>query len=214
MTKKIRVLLSCSFYVLCVAVIANTLADMKKKASKYLTPLEVQEYLRLLWEQEQEMLDHLFGAPKLENARKTGKVVRKSSFMQFFMDVIPVPPTRFRPMSRMGDKVFDHPQNGYLNEIIKQNERIIHLRTEDKEAQAPIDEESKTKEEGGKPASTFGGRFKQTIDAWIALQENVNNLNDSTKNPKSKQSPPGIKQLLEKKEGLFRKHMMVSHEFA
>ncbi len=51
--------------------------------------------------------------------------------------------------------------------------------------------------------------FQQQITAWVGLQESVNNLMDSSKNPKSNKAPPGIKQIMEKKEGLFRKHMMV-----
>jgi len=50
-----------------------------------------------------------------------------------------------------------------------------------------------------------------TVRLWLKLQEEVNYLVDSSQGPlvKGKPPPPGIKQTLEKKEGLFRKHMMV-----
>ena len=52
------------------------------------------------------------------------------------------------------------------------------------------------------------------LEALIKLQHDVNSFMDSTKNPtimrQGKLPPQGVKQLLEKKEGLFRKHMMVS----
>jgi DNA-directed RNA polymerase I subunit RPA1 len=43
---------------------------------------------------------------------------------------------------------------------------------------------------------------------WIELQETVNSLFDSTQSSKTLDKEPGIKQLLEKKEGLFRMKMM------
>jgi len=43
---------------------------------------------------------------------------------------------------------------------------------------------------------------------WLELQQAVSNLIDSSHAPPSSTLPPGIKQLLEKKQGLFRKHMM------
>ncbi|PHH84697.1 hypothetical protein CDD83_1533 [Cordyceps sp. RAO-2017] len=49
-------------------------------------------------------------------------------------------------------------------------------------------------------------------DAWTELQEAINALIDKTKNPvqgaAAKRNEDGIKQKLEKKEGLFRKNMM------
>ena len=45
------------------------------------------------------------------------------------------------------------------------------------------------------------------LDLWLRLQGEVNNYVDSSKYT-NRDQPPGIKQLLEKKEGLFRKHMM------
>jgi hypothetical protein len=51
------------------------------------------------------------------------------------------------------------------------------------------------------------------LDALIQLQVDVNSYVDSSKNPtpvkQGKLPPAGVKQGLEKKEGLFRKHMMV-----
>jgi len=52
--------------------------------------------------------------------------------------------------------------------------------------------------------------LEKIVKNWIELQEEVNQLVDSSTAPlnKGKAPPPGIKQLLERKEGLFRKHMM------
>ena len=55
-----------------------------------------------------------------------------------------------------------------------------------------------------------GVNLQRFITAYIELQVAVNCLFDSSQNKDaSKSMPAGIKQRLEKKEGLFRKHMMV-----
>jgi len=52
--------------------------------------------------------------------------------------------------------------------------------------------------------------LQRFINAYMELQSAVNCLFDATTNKdKSKSVPAGVKQRLEKKEGLFRKHMMV-----
>ena len=45
-------------------------------------------------------------------------------------------------------------------------------------------------------------------NAWLQVQGMVNVLYDSDMDKLEKEKPSGLKQLLEKKEGLFRKHMM------
>ncbi|RKP17001.1 beta and beta-prime subunits of DNA dependent RNA-polymerase, partial [Rozella allomycis CSF55] len=108
----------------------------------------------------------------------------KSSHEMMFVKYLVVPPNRFRPVSVMGDQKFDHPQNTYLSSILKLNLRLKEI--------------SSNKEE-----------FTQMINIGNAIQEQVNGLFDSSKVTRNaKNAPPGIKQILEKKEGLFRKHMM------
>jgi hypothetical protein len=59
--------------------------------------------------------------------------------------------------------------------------------------------------------------FGKTLDALIVLQTAVNSFIDSSKNTgpvrQGKLLLPGVKQGLEKKEGLFRMHMMVLLSF-
>ena len=52
--------------------------------------------------------------------------------------------------------------------------------------------------------------LQRFINAYMELQGAVNCLFDSNQNKDASRSlPAGVKQRLEKKEGLFRKHMMV-----
>ncbi len=53
--------------------------------------------------------------------------------------------------------------------------------------------------------------LSKLVSAWIDLQNAVNCFMDSAKDPNplgSQGAPSGIRQLLERKEGMFRRHMM------
>jgi DNA-directed RNA polymerase I subunit RPA1 len=127
----------------------------------------------------------------------------------FFMDVIPVTPTRFRPAARMGDDLFENAQNSLLNAVISAGIRVREIN------QNLLDFDRKDKSEELLEALKRLDRnrsFELLLEALVKLQHDVNSFMDSTKNPtimaQGKLPPQGVKQLLEKKEGLFRKHMM------
>lgn len=111
-----------------------------------------------------------------------------------------VPPTRFRLPSKLGDEIHENAQNELLSNIIKTsvlirdlNERISNMYKE---------------KISGEDKKII---FNRLMNAFVTLQNDVNAFIDSTKNqnaPAGKVPNPGIKQALEKKEGLFRKHMM------
>lgn len=101
----------------------------------------------------------------------------------FFLRKVAVPPNRFRPPMHLGGMVVEHGQNQYLNKIITTNDL---MRTNFATGNAAL-----------------GYKF------MIELQTHVNCYMDSSKDPAINQNaPPGIRQLLERKEGMFRKHMM------
>jgi len=101
----------------------------------------------------------------------------------YFVQAVPIPPNRFRPPMHLGGMVVEHVQNGYLNSILQANETLRNNFASKNEARA--------------------------YTTWIELQTHFNCLIDSSKDPSSNPNPPlGIRQLLERKEGIFRKHMM------
>ncbi|GAA5891337.1 hypothetical protein JCM6882_004661 [Rhodosporidiobolus microsporus] len=129
----------------------------------------------------------------------------------FFMDVVAVPPSRFRPASTMGDQVFENPQNQLMNNVLRQtivvrdlNARLARFLTNPEDGEF-LDAEGKPRFDGGRMQT-------QLWESLIDLQVSVNSMMDSGKNPmivrQGKLPPSGVKQLLEKKEGLFRKNMM------
>ena len=119
-----------------------------------------------------------------------------------------VPPPRFRPAQLVGGVMAEHPQNVTLSRVLLLSENIRKLGAP-KEEDAPEASEAAKKDEnaGGEKEDDETARKNRLLSYWLELQQEVNNFIDSSKSPK-KDQPPGIKQLLERKEGLFRKHMM------
>lgn len=157
---------------------------------KYMTPLHVFEHLKLLFEREGDLLRLIFQSQD-RNIKAQDQAI---DHRLFFTQVLAVTPNRFRPPSMFGDSSFDHPQNGYLAEILRVNAKLIELGA----AQTVS-------------ANNENPNFSKLIEGWVQLQEQVNFYFDSSRNTNvgMGQIPPaGIKQILEKKEGLFRKHMM------
>jgi len=166
---------------------------------------EVRQHLRLLFRSESQLCNLLYGRIK-NPTRSTASLAD-----MFFMDVIPVAPTRFRPASKMGDDMFENSQNSLLAAVIQTSIRIRTLNSRMKE-QALAEKGEMVLEAISK--ADAGRTFELFLEAMIKLQTDVNAFMDSNRNTapvrQGKLPPPGIKQVLEKKEGLFRKHMMVS----
>eukprot|EP00002_Diphylleia_rotans_P012997 TRINITY_DN2531_c0_g1_i4.p1 TRINITY_DN2531_c0_g1~~TRINITY_DN2531_c0_g1_i4.p1 ORF type:complete len:1671 (+),score=368.10 TRINITY_DN2531_c0_g1_i4:68-5080(+) len=160
-----------------------------EKKTVYLSCLEVQQHLKMLWTNNAELCDLIWGTPSIERHPDGGYTIRRTSdYNIFFITVLPVPPSRFRPPSVFMDQIFDHAQNVHLGNVLKVNQTILKQYSE---------ETSKTSE------------ARQLLQPFLELQQHVNALID---NPPAKGNDkaytPGIRQALERKEGLFRKNMM------
>jgi DNA-directed RNA polymerase I subunit RPA1 len=129
----------------------------------------------------------------------------------FFMHVLPVPPSRFRPPQVLNEQSYEHPQNVYLTKIIKANDLLIDLGLGRAQSYNTNAGNSSSSNKGGKDGIVVD--LRRAIATWMDLQNSVNGLLDSTKATSmqkggNKNMPNGIRQLLEKKEGIFRKNMM------
>jgi DNA-directed RNA polymerase I subunit RPA1 len=99
---------------------------------------------------------------------------------------------------KLGIMTVEHSQTQHLGRILQLNNLV---RTHLKEAQQNGD--------GG--ASSSSSSSSKAYTAWMDLQTAVNCFIDSSKDPSAgpnNPAPPGIRQVLERKEGLFRKNMM------
>ncbi|KAI0775964.1 beta and beta-prime subunits of DNA dependent RNA-polymerase [Trametes elegans] len=163
---------------------------------------ECRAHLRRLFRNESVMCSLLFGrhgplAPLNQNN------LSLASADMFFLEVLPVSPTRFRPPAKMGEMLFEHPQNELLSKVLTTSYRLRDLNNNLRLASA----------KGSDVDEVARRRILQSLlDTLIQLQVDVNSYIDSSKNPtpvrQGRLPPAGVKQGLEKKEGLFRKHMM------
>lgn len=150
----------------------------------YMHPGEVRAQCQMTWEHHGPLLSlFLFGS----NAAKSPKS-EKDSYNVFFVQAIAVPPSRFRPPMTTGGMTVEHGQNQYLAQVLTEHATVRQ------ELFSPQGNE----------------RLAHTM--WIQLQTSFNCFLDSSKDPSVAaqlgNTPNGIRQLLEKKEGIFRKHMM------
>jgi DNA-directed RNA polymerase I subunit RPA1 len=182
----------------------------KGRNERVMSAGEVRAHLRLLFAKEPRAISLLYGR---HGGPSSGKSTAPPPVLadMFFMDVIPVTPTRFRPAAKMGDELFENSQNSLLTAVITTCQRIKELNTNLlKHTRAEKGEMELAAIAKAESTRTFA----VLLEAIIKLQHDVNSFMDSTKNPtmmrQGKLPPQGVKQLLEKKEGLFRKHMMVS----
>jgi len=173
------------------------------KKMKLLHPLEVREHIYKLWENNKGILEIVFGNifPSSSDS-KQGYEIRSTGPDIFFIHTLIVPPNRFRPESKGIEGVISHEQTQALTKIMNLNNQLItmNLKNESSEKEG---EEEEPEEKLSKIQS------KDVISTWIELQESINVFFDSSKsNNKNEKEGKGIRQRIERKEGLFRMNMM------
>ncbi|XP_063046574.1 DNA-directed RNA polymerase I subunit RPA1 [Engraulis encrasicolus] len=191
----------------------NTEEDAHIASRGYLTPSLAKEHIIKLWEKEGFFLKHLFSGMDTHS---------QSTFKPdlFFLDILLVPPSRYRPINRLGDQMFTNGQTVNMQSVMKDNvliQKLLALIAAEKakEIEETGIELEKTGEADAKemdqsflfaiPGQTLTDKL---YNIWIRLQSHVNIVFDSDMDKLMTEKFPGIRQLLEKKEGLFRKHMM------
>lgn len=154
---------------------------------RYLAPMEVRARLVELFNKERDLVSLLY------DAKPRTRSSPNATPDMFFMTSVLVPPNRHRPEARTGEsQISEAPQNSLYKSILRGCMKVA-------EVHAALSEKR-------------GGDVMQLHQAWIVLQEGVNALVDKDKNPMqgaaAVRNEDGIKQILEKKEGLFRKNLM------
>lgn len=165
------------------------------RAQRYVTALEVKANLEILFQKEQQIMAMIY------NSRSNPKKPTHVSADMFFLQTLMVPPNKYRPEARTGDgEISEAQQNSLYKAILKGNETIAMIHSDianPRREQNPL----------------YRARdFYDLQEACCQLQDFVNSLIDRDRNPiqgaAGKKNEDGIKQKLEKKEGLFRKNMM------
>lgn len=163
-----------------------------KDGFKYVLSTEIRNILRAVFEKEQPIIQKMFHSRPFQTEKVTADI--------FFLHALVVPATRFRLPSKLGDEIHENSQNELLSNILKTSLLIRDL-----------NDQISNMQKGALSVEERKIVFNRLMNAFVTIQNDVNAFIDSTKNqnaPAGKVPNPGIKQALEKKEGLFRKHMM------
>ncbi|XP_057669657.1 DNA-directed RNA polymerase I subunit RPA1 [Diorhabda carinulata] len=178
---------------------SNTVMSQKITGleSKYVTPEESRQYMRKIWIAEKDFLKHLMSVLDDIDIEHPTDV--------FYFDVIPVPPPNVRPVNFANGRVLENKQSlGYKNII----QNVILLKTIIQVIQKNDDLGSLVSAEA-KAAYSFarGNTAVEKLNyCWEELQNDVNGLLDKDSN--RTREGEGIKQIIEKKEGIIRMCMM------
>ncbi|EFJ17302.1 hypothetical protein SELMODRAFT_233747 [Selaginella moellendorffii] len=168
-------------------------------APKILLPSEVRKHLSALWRNEEKLCSLIWGGV---GTGKSPSPARKDGLSLFFLEALAVTPNRFRPPNYVNNQLLEHPQNKLYEVVVEKNIQLSDLITES------------------------GAKSEDGLRLWLELQNAVNELIDSTTGifvsmmsylqsfrflcvaVAGKDRNVGIRQLLEKKQGLFRWNMM------
>ena len=210
------------------------LAKEEKEPDKVVAPNEVQAAIKALWSSNTQLLHFIWGRP-FRNLNYSPSAAEDANaatgYKVFFAQCLLVPANRFRPEAHIGERATESPQNTYLSKIIVLSDEIARLVRETKIAQGALkkkkdasesDSDSDTsnnstkssddgEEEEGKAKAGSVSNLSRIMGAWIQLQDAVNCYMDSAKDPNplaNNKAAAGIRQVLERKEGMFRMNMM------
>ncbi|KAJ5711289.1 DNA-directed RNA polymerase I subunit [Penicillium malachiteum] len=163
-------------------------------SQQFMTSSEVYSCMKLLFAKDGEVLQLVYNGQPVPK----GAVVVNADM--FFIRSLMVPPNKYRPAAQQGPgEIMEAQQNTSFNAILKQCDQINQI---SKEVKNPEEQRNVIR------LRTYG----DLLSAIVVLQDHVNGLIDKERTSVTGSAiaslPNGIKQLLEKKEGLFRKNMM------
>lgn len=164
----------------------------KKSKELLALPQYIRDLLRDLWKNEAPALRYLVPA-----AREVGPDV-------FFLEHLLVTPNKFRPITlgTGGDKLRLNKHSAHLHEILEANYEVGRCL-------APEGQEPPPRRKGRGKGKAKAVPPKDLHKAVNSLQLAVNGYMDRMKSGRNpKVSEDGVRQILEKKEGLFRMKMM------
>ena len=167
-------------------------AQKEDAVDEYVNAHEVYAAISELFEKEQKIF-------RLVYSPRDYRASRPLKADMFFIKHLMVPPNKFRPEAKTGEGEITESQDNTLYKAILQ-------------ACNQMDQIRRDMEGSASAAENRRRDFRDLQNAWVRLQDTVNALVDRDRNPvqglAGRGNQDGIKQKLEKKEGLFRKNMM------
>ncbi|KAI3832171.1 hypothetical protein MKW92_038467 [Papaver armeniacum] len=164
--------------------------EQKTLCNTDLSPEKVKDHMKKVWENENRICSLICDIQ--QQGLSTSE--KKNSYSMFFIDALLVAPVKFRPPTKGGGIEREHPHTELLREVVTCSE-TLEFSVDPNKVDATGTKEKINKED--------------VTRLWMELQDSVNILFDSraAKGSKNK-SDKGICQLLEKKDGMVRQHMM------
>ncbi|CAL4947601.1 unnamed protein product [Urochloa decumbens] len=158
----------------------DTIKEMvASSGKKHLLPTEVEYILKGLWKNEARFCMLLCDFQ--QNTLSVSE--KRRGYEMFFLNSLLVAPNRFRPSTSSSLGIMEHPQNVLLSKVQEANLALQN--------------------------NSASSNHMDVLRRWMDLQRSVNVLYDSSKGlVKSEKNAHGIRQLLEKKEGILRQKMM------
>jgi DNA-directed RNA polymerase I subunit RPA1 len=179
---------------------------IEMKGKSHLTPLAARSHLRAIWNNEKEALSRIFPFLNLEiNSSDDSTPVDV-----FFWETITVTPNRYRPMHFLNGRQFENERTAALSQVIIAAEVLSSSLRQAKQGNRSNQSISSSTPMSSTPIVP-NDKSKDIANfhmSWQKLQLLCNRIYDSDMDRLPDNKYPGVKQTLEKKEGLFRKHMM------
>jgi DNA-directed RNA polymerase I subunit RPA1 len=164
-----------------------------------LNATELRDHIRALWSVDHELLGRLF--PVLRSA---GAPQHPTDLL--FLEVLPVPPPRARPVQFTGGLLTLHPQSQALQRVLEAAavmRPLVQVMRGQDVAALPKETQELIKHLRGESVA------EQLDLVWKELQMHVDHVIDRDLNATRNQKTGwGFKQLIERKQGIFRMHMM------
>ena len=173
-----------------------TASEAKNEKLKFLPPLEVELRMRLLYENEFRIANLVWYPQLTEDAAiadpQGHPQMEKEGYRIFFVRTILVPPSRFRPPQHLHGEQYEHPQNVYLSNILRDNYNLMQYgakrvedRTESMEEAANLDTESNESNELNESKDPKASKASEDSKASKTSRRSRGGKGDSAEKPLS-----------------------------
>lgn len=176
-----------------------------RSTNKAILADECREYMRRLYETNDELL------PLLLPVLRYASTNLEYPVDIFFSDVVPVIPSTARPANKLRDQVVEHPQTTVYKNILNANATlravIMCMKLDDGTFDdTTVDPNVVSNSRQIYTQSEGDEAYEKMYNAWQELQSMVDQTWDT--NMGREKVGIGLKQTIEKKEGIIRMHMM------
>ena len=180
-----------------------------------LTSQEIKDHFKSLYQTDKDMMSTMFPMLKQEESKELNNG-RKEPYSDdsacstdvFFVEVLAVPPPNTRPCQYTGGTMTIHPQSTSLQRLL---ETIAVLKQVLQVVRQDVEESNLSTEARAMIKGLRGDNITAKMDAtWKEMQADVDRILDREMNTSKNNAKSGwgFKQLIERKQGLFRMHMM------